>query len=68
MGSARTEIIDHSSVTKLSTCPVCGERDLSTDEVLLRTRLLNHLTIHGPDGYVYRDLMKRWLRGQGVAA
>jgi hypothetical protein len=69
MASARSNLIDVSSITILGICPLCDYRELGEEEALVRRSLLLHFTYrHDVEASIYRETQRRWFHRKGLAA
>lgn len=70
MPSARSTLIDVSSVTVLGICPLCDHRELGYEEVAVRRGLLGHFyeKHDNNDSRRFREALRKWLQRKAVAA
>lgn len=70
MPSARSTLIDISSVTVLGLCPLCDHREFGYEEVAVRRGLLTHFYTHhdNHESGRARDALRRWLQRKGISA
>jgi hypothetical protein len=70
MASARSTLIDVSSVTVLGICPLCDHRQLGYEEVAVRRGLLSHFYTRHDDSESrnFREALRKWLQRKAVAA